>query len=129
MTNPFKIAALRVYVVPPKSTGGDYFNQAAGHWLIDSLIANPMSGYAEYRDRRTSWGISVLGSIADEIETESGAEGVAAGSGGMPAAWLIHNHFRRFVVGEDARNINKIWDELFRASLPPMPARACRSWR
>ena len=118
MTNRFKITGLRVYVVPSKASGGDYFKQASGHWLIDSLIANPMSGYAAYRDKRTSWGINVLGSLAVEIETEDGTIGVSAGSGGHPAAWLIHNHFRRFIVGEDARNINKIWDELFRASLP-----------
>ena len=60
----------------------------------------------------------MLGSIVVEIETESGTVGVAAGSGGAPAAWLIANHFRRFLIGEDCRNINKIWDELFRASLP-----------
>ena len=36
----------------------------------------------------------------------------------MPAAWLIKNHFARFVVVEDARNVNKIWDQMFRASLP-----------
>ena len=39
-------------------------------------------------------------------------------SGGPPAAWLIKNHFARFIVGEDARNINRIWDEMYRASLP-----------
>ena len=44
--------------------------------------------------------------------------GVAAGSGGMPAAWLVRHHFARFVVGEDARNLNRIWESLYRASLP-----------
>ena len=113
----FRITDLRVYVVG-KGGGGDYFQQAEGHWLIDSLIANPMSGYPGHRAKRTSWGIDVLGSIVVEIETADGTVGVAAGSGGHPAAWLIHHHFRRFVVGEDARNVNRIWDELFRASLP-----------
>jgi L-rhamnonate dehydratase len=117
MSSKFKITDLRVFTVGANG-GGDYFQQQAGHWLIDTLIANPMSGYPAYRDRRTSWGINVLGSIVVEIETESGAVGVAAGSGGAPAAWLIANHFRRFLIGEDCRNINKIWDELFRASLP-----------
>jgi L-rhamnonate dehydratase len=117
MSPNFRIADVRAYVVGSKS-GGDYFQQSQGHWLIDSLIANPMSGYAAYRERRTSWGINVLGSIVVEIETEGGAVGVAAGSGGMPAAWLVQHHFRRFLVGEDARNLNRIWDELFRSSLP-----------
>ena len=38
--------------------------------MIDSLIANPMSGYARYREKRSSWGIGVLGSLVVEIETE-----------------------------------------------------------
>ena len=119
MSNPFKITDLRVYLVSPKSKGGDYF-QSGGqtHWLVDSLIANPMSGYPKYREKRSSWGIGVLGSLVVEIETESGVVGVATGTGGAPAAWLIKHHFARFVVGEDARNLNRIWDELYRSSLP-----------
>ena len=77
-----------------------------------------MSGYAKYREKRSSWGIGVLGSLVVEIETEDGTIGVATGSGGVPAAWLIKQPFRRFLVGEDARNINRIWDEMYRASLP-----------
>ena len=117
MPSKFTITDLRVYLVDSKGAG-DYFQQNQGHWLIDSLIANPMSGYAEYREKRSSWGIGVLASIVVEIETAGGVLGVAAGSGGAPAAWLIDQHFRRFIVGEDARNINRIWDELFRATLP-----------
>jgi L-rhamnonate dehydratase len=117
MSDRFRITDVRAFVVG-KRGGGDYFQQTQGHWLIDSLIANPMSGYAPYRDRRTTWGIDVLGTLVVEIETADGTVGVAAGSGGAPAAWLLHHHFRRFLVGEDARNVNRIWDELYRASLP-----------
>lgn len=28
------------------------------------------------------------------------------------------NHYSRFLIGEDARNVNRIWDQLYRASLP-----------
>ena len=118
MSTPFTITDLRVYLVDSAGKGGDYFQQDQGHWLIDSLIANPMSGYPEYRDKRTSWGINVLGSLVVEIESADGTIGVATGQGGPPAAWLIKNHFARFLIGEDARNINKIWDQLYRASMP-----------
>jgi L-rhamnonate dehydratase len=119
MSKSFKISDVRVYTVSKDSKGGDYFNQGAGeHWLVGNLISNPMSGYTAYRDRRTSWGIDVLGSIILEIETEEGVVGVATGTGGMPAAWLIQHHFARFLVGQDARNINMIWDQLYRSSLP-----------
>jgi L-rhamnonate dehydratase len=119
VTNSFKITDLRVFVVSSKSQGGDYFQRGGQtHWLVDSLIANPMSGYPAYREKRSSWGIGVLGSLVIEIETASGHVGVATGTGGAPAAWMIKHHFARFVVGEDARNLNKIWDELYRACLP-----------
>ena len=119
MSLSFRIKDIRVYNVSKKSKGGDYFNQGATkHWLVDSLIANPMSGYAKYRERRTSWGIGVLGSILVEIETDEGVVGVATGTGGVPAAWLIQHHFSRFLIGQDARNLNLIWDQMYRASLP-----------
>lgn len=110
---------MRVYSVTKNSRGGDYFSQETqDHWLVGTLIANPMSGHAQYRDKRSSWGIGVLGSIVVEIETGEGVVGVATGSGGAPAGWLIKHHFTRFLLGQDARNINKIWDQLYRASLP-----------
>jgi L-rhamnonate dehydratase len=119
MKSAFRIKTVRVYVVSAQGKGGDYF-QSGGqtHWLTDRLISNPMSGHEKYRARRSSWGIGVLGSLVVELETETGVTGVATGTGGNPAAWLIKNHFARFLVGEDARNLNLIWDELYRSSLP-----------
>ena len=119
MTNAFIIKDVRVFTIAPGAKGGDYFQQGGKtHWLVDSLISNPMSGYPKYKERRSSWGISVLGSLVVEIETADGTTGIATGTGGIPAAWMIKHHFARFLVGEDARNINRIWDEMYRASLP-----------
>jgi L-rhamnonate dehydratase len=118
MPKDFTITGVRVHLVESEGNGGDYFQQGRGHWLIDTLIANPMSGYPRWKDSRQSWGIGVLGSIVVEIETASGVTGVATGFGGPPAAWLVVHHFTRFLLGEDARNVAKIWDQLFRASMP-----------
>ncbi len=119
MNHSFRIKDIRVWMVSRESKGGDYFNQGAGeHWLVDSLISNPMSAYDDYKARRTSWGIGVLGSIVVEIESEDGTIGVATGTGGVPAAWLIQHHLSRFLVNQDARNTNLIWDQMYRASLP-----------
>jgi L-rhamnonate dehydratase len=119
MSSAFRIKDVRVFNIKPSEKAGTYFKPGdAKHWLVDSLISNPMSGYEKYREKRSSWGIGVLGAIVVEIETEDGVVGVATGSGGVPAAWMIHNHFRRFLVGQDARNINMIWDQLYRSSLP-----------
>ena len=115
----FRIKDVRVYTIKPSASAGTYFKPgASSHWLVDTLISNPMSGYAQYREKRSSWGIGVLGAVVVEIETEDGVTGVATGSGGVPAAWMIHHHFRRFLVGQDARNLNMIWDQLYRSSLP-----------
>ena len=119
MNNSFRIKDVRVWTVSKESKGGDYFNQGGNeHWLVDSLISNPMSAYSEYKTKRTSWGIDVLGSIIVELVAEDGTIGVATGTGGLPAAWLISNHFSRFLVEQDARNINLIWDQMYRASMP-----------
>ena len=118
MRAPDQIAEIRAYLVEAAGAGGDYHARDKGHWLIDTLIANPMSGYPEYKASRTSWGIAVLGSIVVEIETRGGLVGVATGLGGPPACFLIEKHFRRFLVGSDPRDINRIWDQIYRASLP-----------
>lgn len=94
-----KIKEIRSFVIQGVGSGGDYHNVAGGHWLIDSKISTPMSGYEDYRKSRTSWGINVLGSFFVEIEATDGTKGFATGFGGPPACWLVHEHFERFLVG------------------------------
>jgi L-rhamnonate dehydratase len=119
MSTAFRIKELRVHTLAQTAEAGTYFKPGEStHWLVDTLISNPMSGYPKYREKRSSWGIGVLGALVVEIETEDGTVGVATGSGGVPAAWMIKHHFARFVVGQDARNVNMIWDQLYRSSLP-----------
>jgi L-rhamnonate dehydratase len=113
----FKIVDVRAYVVGGDDIGGDYHRRAGGHWITDTLIANPMSFYPAYRDSRTKWGIGVLGSIVVEIEAADGTVGVATGMGGEPACFLIERHFRRFLVGADPRDTALLWDQMFRASM------------
>jgi len=94
-----KIKEIRTFVIDGVGSGGDYHNVKGGHWLIDSKISTPMSGYDEYRKSRTSWGINVLGSFCVEIEADDGTKGFATGFGGPPACWLVHQHFERFLLG------------------------------
>ena len=116
MSRDFTISAVRVYTVDPHAGRGTYFEPGGGgHWLVDSLIANPMSGHAAYREKRSSWGIGLLGAIVVELETEAGITGVATGSGGHPAAWIVQNHCSRLLIGHDARNISLIWDQMYLA--------------
>jgi len=112
-----RIVDIRAYTMGGTGDGGDYHRQAGGHWIIDTTIANPMSGYAAYKASRTSWGIGVLGSILVEIEDDRGNVGFATGFGGPPACFLIEAHFRRFLIDADPRDTNLLWDQMFRASM------------
>lgn len=111
------ILDVRAYTVDGEGNGGDYHNQNEGHWIVDTDIANPMSAYDQYKKSRTSWGINVLGSIFVEIEYADGTVGVSTGFGGIPACYMIEEHFKRFLIGTNPRNINTIWEQMFRASM------------
>ena len=115
MSEKIYIKDVRTYITSKKS-GGDYHLQEEGHWISDTVIANPMSPYPEYKQTRTSWGIGVLGSVIVEIELSNGIVGVASGLGGKPASWLIQNHFKRFLINQNPKNLNLIWEHMFRAS-------------
>ncbi len=78
-----RIVDVRAYVPVAGREGGDYHARGAnkasggeGHWLVDSLIATPMSGYPAYKAQRTSWGIDALGGLVVEVETAGGLVGL-----------------------------------------------------
>lgn len=120
-----KIKEIRAFVVeaPQKSqnessaAGADYHKQSVGHWIVDSPIANPMSIYSRYKASRTSWGIDVLGTVAVEVELEDGSVGIGTSVGGEPACFIIEKHLSRFVEGQDPRNVELMWDQMWRATM------------
>src|SRR3954463_7994523 len=112
-----KIVDLRAKVQAGADQGADYHAKPDGHWINSSVIATPMSRYPEYRQTRSSFGIDVLGTVLVEVEASDGTVGFAMTTGGVPAAYLIEKHFRRFVVGQLAVNLEVIFDQLYHASL------------
>src|SRR5688572_24878246 len=76
-----------------------------------------MSKYPDYRETRKSFGIDVLGTVLVEVEASDGTVGFAMTTGGIPAAWLIEKHFRRFVVGQPAVNVEVMFDQMYHGSL------------
>jgi len=118
-----KIKSLKAYVVgskelEEKSGGcGDYHAQQKGHWIVDSMISNPMSSYPEYKKSRTSWGIGAMGTVIAEVELDNGLKGVGLSIGGEPACFIIEKHLSIFVEGQDPNNIELIWDQMFKASM------------
>ena len=96
--------------------GADYHDQADGHW-IDDHIATPMSKYPAFRQSRRSFGINVLGTLVVEIEDSEGNIGFAVTTGGEPAAFIVERHLARFVEGARVTEIERIWDQMYQASL------------
>ena len=112
-----RISDVRAYVID-SGGGADYHDQSQGHWIIDSPIANPMSVYEEYKTLRTSWGINALGSVVVEVELDNGMTGVGISIGGEPACFIIERHLKRFLVDQSPYNVELIWDQMWRATLP-----------
>ena len=108
------INQVRAYTV--RGGGADYHDQAEGHW-IDAQIATPMSKYPEYRMTRRSFGLNVLGTLVVEVEASDGSVGFAVTTGGEIGAWIVEKHLARFIEGKRVTEIEKIWDQMFNATL------------
>ena len=61
--------------------------------------------------------LSIKG-IFIEVFTEDGQKGFATAFGGYISSWIIKNHFNRFLIGADARNLSLLYDQMYRASIP-----------
>jgi L-rhamnonate dehydratase len=99
-----------------RGAGADYHDQGADHW-IDDHIATPMAKYPEYRQSRQSFGLNVLGTLVVEVEASDGSVGFAVTTGGELGCWIVEKHLARFVEGRAVTEIEKIWDQMFNATL------------
>jgi L-rhamnonate dehydratase len=109
-----RIRNVRASVV--RGGGADYHDQEAGHW-IDDHISTPMAKYPQYRSSRQSFGINVLGTLVVEVEADDGTTGFAVTTGGELGAWIIEKHLARFVEGQLVTDVEKIWDQMYLATL------------
>ncbi|MBF8191754.1 L-rhamnonate dehydratase [Nonomuraea sp. K274] len=109
-----KVRQVRARVV--RGAGADYHDQDRGHW-IDDHIATPMSKYPEYRDSRRSFGLNVLGTLVVEVEADDGTVGFGVTTAGEPGAFIVERHLARFVEGAVPSDVERIWDQMFHASL------------
>lgn len=53
------------------------------------------------------------GALIVEITTDRGVTGYGLGGGGLASALIIDRHLKQFVLGRDAFEVEKIWDELY----------------
>jgi L-rhamnonate dehydratase len=102
-----------------KDQGADCHDVAHNHWINGNPtpIANPMSGYAQYQGTRKTWGINALGTLIVEVEAEDGTIGVGITIGGEPGCFIVENHLSRFVEGQDPRDVELMWDQMWRSTI------------
>jgi L-rhamnonate dehydratase len=108
------VRQVRAYTV--HGGGADYHDHGTDHW-IDNHISTPMSKYPEYRQSRQSFGLNVLGTLVVEVEASDGTVGFAVTTAGEPGAFIVEKHLARFVEGQKVTDVEKIWDQMFNASL------------
>ena len=78
-----------------------------------------MTVYPKYAKLRTHWFGAGQDPYAIEIHTDEGVMGVCANYGGGPfACHVIEKHLKRFLIGESPFNIEKLWDQMHRATMP-----------
>jgi len=95
----------------------DCHAQKGEHWIVDSPISNPMSVYTDYKENRKLWGIDAIGTIVVEVELTNGMVGVGCSIGGEPGCYIVEKHLAKFVEGQDPRNCEYIWDQMWRATI------------
>lgn len=89
----------------------------AASWLSEGLIANPMSIFPRYREKRSSW-YGAMTTAVVVIETDEGLRGLGTVGGGRGslAPTIIEEQFRNLLVGQNPFDIELLWEQMFRAS-------------
>ena len=90
----------------------------APSWLTESVIANPMSIYPQYWERRSSW-FRTMSAAVIEIELENGTRGYGfvGGAKGSAVSAVIDEQMRDLVAGSSVFEGELIQEQLYRASI------------
>ena len=113
-----KIAGVRLVQTRPKHPVPDY-TPSPGSWSTQGVeVANPMSIYPAYKATRSLWNPDQgkLPGFTVEIATDKGVKGY--GSGGAGGGLVVEQHLVKLLVGEDPFDIERLWDIMYRSTLP-----------
>ena len=119
-----KITDIKLYTVKSGDTGarGAAMGESqywGGGWQAQTLISNPMSVHPKYSRIRSLWMGGGQDPFVIEIFTDEGVSGFCANyGGGSFACSVISQHLKRFLIGQDPFNIELIWDQMNRSTLP-----------
>lgn len=77
-----------------------------------------MSIYRSYKEKRSSW-LGLMTAAIVEIATEDGicGLGTVGGGKGKLACSIIEDQFKTILLGQDAFQVELLWEQMFRASL------------
>lgn len=114
-----KITAVRIIRTRPKNPVPAY-EPTPGSWSTHGVeVANPVSIYPKYKPSRSLFrpdpGSPLVGSFVVEIETDKGV--IGHGRGGPAGAPIVQGHLTKLLLGENALDIERIWDILWRATM------------
>jgi L-alanine-DL-glutamate epimerase-like enolase superfamily enzyme len=113
-----KITGVRLVRTRPKHPAPSY-TPAPGSWSTQGVeVANPMSIYPEYKPVRALWNPDPgkFGGFTVEISTDKGVKGY--GTGGAGGGAVVMEHFTKLLMGKDPFEVERIWDILWRSSMP-----------
>lgn len=93
--------------------------------FVEFPLVTVMSRYDEYNNAhgdnpqaRRKW-MGPVGDVVVEVETDSGITGVGHGNWATGAiATIVDETLSKLIVGEDAREREKLWDMMYRATIP-----------
>lgn len=89
----------------------------SGSWLTEKIIANPMSRFTEYAERRSSWyGTMTAGLVTITVEDGTVGHGFVGGGRARAGATLLDDQFRAMLIGKDCFSTEVLFDQLTRAS-------------
>jgi len=80
--------------------------------IIDVTVCQPKTPDSP-QDWRT-W----FGQIAVTIETDAGLTGIGIGGGGSSGIHVIRTELSSLLLGRDPADIEQLWNEMYRATLP-----------
>ncbi len=93
------------------------YEPTPGSWSVTGVeVANPMSIYPKYKPQRSLFRPEPhVPPFTVEIETDKGIKGY--GQGGPGGGPVVEGHLRRLLLGENALDLEKIWDILWRSTM------------
>jgi L-alanine-DL-glutamate epimerase-like enolase superfamily enzyme len=114
-----EVTELNLYTVPDDGASETDDEETPESWVMDSLVASPMSIYPEYHDdRRDWWSYTEGGPVWVEVVADTGDRGFAPVMGGNYARDIIDTHYRQFVEGANPFDTERVWEQMYRAQLP-----------